>query len=111
MDANITITPDTLQSLAYVLTRCGWDQVGGRLLRDANGTANGRTTWIPREPWWHERPDGMTEDDAMHVVRAALTAKRKLTAKQLRQLAFLLNVAAEAATIPDSERVPTLSAA
>lgn len=32
--------------------RPGWQEIGGRLLRDDQGNAVARTKWLPHEEWW-----------------------------------------------------------
>lgn len=88
--------PGTLSALESVLDGCGWDQVGGRLLRDTDGRVTGRTPWIARAPWWHDRPAGLTEKRARVVIGQALTGQR-LGARQRRYLLFLLRVADDVA--------------
>lgn len=87
-------TVDTLSALARVLGGCGWDQVGGRLLRAQGdqGEVVGRTDWIPRAPWWLERPDGLTERRCHQVVADAL-AGRRLGPRQRRYLTWLMAIA------------------
>jgi hypothetical protein len=91
------IRPGTLAALERVLDGCGWDEVGGRLLRKYGdeGPVIGRTVWIARCQWWHERPEGLTEKRARAVVTKALRGC-PLGPRQRRYLAFLVNVAEEA---------------
>jgi hypothetical protein len=86
--------PGTLAALERVLAGCGWDQEGGRLLRadGDQGPVIGRTTWIARAPWWHDRPEGLTERRAWEVIDAALTGRR-LGDRQRRYVKWLIEVA------------------
>lgn len=83
--------PGTLSALERVLDACGWDQEGGRLIRAAgdSGPVVGRTVWIARAPWWHDRPEGLTEKRARAVIAAALAGVR-LGARQRRYVTWLL---------------------
>lgn len=88
------MSPGTLSALEHVLNGCGWAEIGGRLLRE-NGTEGaviGRTPWIPREPWWHGRPEGLTERRAHAVVAAALSGRR-LGCRERRYLHWLVQLA------------------
>jgi hypothetical protein len=88
------VKPGTLAALDRVLDACGWDEVGGRLIRAGgwDGPVTGRTVWIPRAEWWRDRPDGLTEKRARAVVGDALAGKR-LGCRQRRYLEFLVEVA------------------
>jgi hypothetical protein len=90
------MTPGTLTALDRVLDGCGWDEVGGRLIRaygpDGDGPVIGRTSWVARAPWWHDRPAGLTEKRARQVIEAALSCRR-LGPRQSRYVRWLLEVA------------------
>lgn len=83
-----------LGQLAELVKSAGWDQEGGRLIRDAEGRACDRTTWIPRAEWWSEKPPDMTEARMCEAIAAALEG-RKLQARQRRHLMFIRAIAAE----------------
>jgi hypothetical protein len=39
-----------------VVSEAGWAEVGGRILRDAEGEVVNRTRWVPFAEWWVDRP-------------------------------------------------------
>lgn len=89
------IAPGTLAALERVLDGCGWDQ-GGRVIRGRGpeGPVTGRTVWIARCAWWHDRPAGLTERRAREVVHKALRGCP--LGERRRYLAFLVDTAEEA---------------
>jgi hypothetical protein len=89
------VRPGTLAALDQVLDACGWDEIGGRLIRAAGdeGPVVGRTVWIPRAEFWRDRPPGLTARRAREVVARALAGDRKLGPRQRRYLAFLVETA------------------
>jgi hypothetical protein len=93
------VKPGTLAALERVLDGCGWDEVGGRLIRadGDSGPVVGRTVWIARCEWWRDRPAGLTEKRARAVVELALHGCR-LGGRQRRYLGFLVGVAEAAAS-------------
>jgi hypothetical protein len=97
--ATAPVKPGTLAALERVLDGCGWDEVGGRLIRadGDSGPVVGRTVWIARADWWHDRPFGLTEKRARAVVELALHGCR-LGDRQRRYLSFLVGVAEAAAS-------------
>jgi hypothetical protein len=90
------VRPGRLTALGAVLEGCGWAEVGGRIIRDASDRVCGRTPWIPRHPWWLERPEGLTERRAHQVVALALEG-RTLGDRQRAYLAWLVAQADELA--------------
>ena len=53
--------PAFQSSLPRYAEGAGWAEEGGKLLRDANGDAAGRTSWAPKADWWQGKPLGVTE--------------------------------------------------
>lgn len=92
--------------LADLVTRAGWIERGGRLIvrgdpKDSVGMGSdldimGRTQWLPREPWWWERPGDLTEKELGAAIKRALAGK-KLGPKQKEAVRFLVAVADERA--------------
>jgi len=84
---------DELEQLARALRQMGWDEIGGKLLRcEETGRVIGRTKWIPRAPWWAERPFWFNEQQCAGVVHKMLRG-RSLTQLERRVLAYLIEVA------------------
>jgi hypothetical protein len=88
--------PDIAGELQAMAANAGWAQVGGKLLRenmeDQLSPVIGRTTWIPKEPWWQGRPKGMTEGKTNAAVRKAI-AGEKLNIPEKRMIEYMINVA------------------
>ncbi len=82
--------PEIMTEIRRMAENAGWMEKGGRLLRDAKGNAVGRTTWIPKEEWFAEKPDGVTEKHFNEAV-ARLDEGRKLTKPQREAVAFMLD--------------------
>lgn len=66
-DPRISKHAESLQAMAGDV---GWAEVGGRLIRDANGNANARTRWIPHAEWFRAGMIGRPEDARRAVAKA-----------------------------------------
>jgi hypothetical protein len=86
--------PEVRGELERMGGEAGWDEVGGRLLRDQDGNVTGRTRWIPRAEWWQGRPDPkrMNEKAVRETVRKAL-AGEPLSRGEQRMIDYLTEVA------------------
>lgn len=88
------LNDDTMRSvLKSYADNAGWAQEGGRLLRDADGNANGRTTWEARDPYWKEMPAGYRERNGewfRSAVEKALSGK-KLTKREENAVKWALD--------------------
>jgi diguanylate cyclase (GGDEF)-like protein len=80
-------TQDALRSLDQEI---GWAEVGGKILRDGEGDVVGRTSWIPKSPFWPGRPAAVTEAAARGAVERAITGE-PLTAAQKRFVTYALD--------------------
>jgi hypothetical protein len=70
----------------------GWQEEGGKLIRDINGEACARTKWLPIRDWWLDRPAGVTQS----IVRKAIKkfdAGKNPTKPEREALHFLADVA------------------
>lgn len=83
--------PDLRDGLTALRFETGWEQEGGRLLMDPEGNVLGRTSWIPREQWWADRPKGLTEVQVHEAVAKAL-AGNKLGQRQQAIVQFMTEV-------------------
>ena len=94
---------EELLALARALREMGWDEIGGRLLRnEATGEVIGRTKWVPRAQWWAERPFWFNERQVAGVVHKLLRCER-LTPMETRIVKHLLEVAGVEAPAPASQ--------
>lgn len=69
----------------------GWAEVGGRLIRNADGDAVGRTVWVPKADWWVGKPEGVTESLLKKAAPKAL-AGEPMTAAEKNAIMWLLDV-------------------
>lgn len=67
--------PGVMDGISDLVSQAGWAQKGGHLYRDANGKPN-RTTWLPKQDWWMERPDGTTQKDFEETLRRLQTGSQ-----------------------------------
>jgi GGDEF domain-containing protein len=75
----------------------GWAEIGGKLIRGADGEAASRTKWLPLDERaiWGSRPDkNVSEHEAHQFVNAALAGK-EIPAKGHRFINYLLDISAE----------------
>jgi hypothetical protein len=74
--------------------RAGWDEVGGRLLRDPDGVVIGRTKWRPTEAWFEsmqgERSTRMNPSKLRDAVEKVIRGE-KVTPQESRAVKFLLD--------------------
>ncbi|WP_018865146.1 hypothetical protein [Thioalkalivibrio sp. ARh3] len=80
-----------LDRLPEMAAEAGWAEEGGHLLRDADGRVSGRTTWVPRQEWWMDRPSGVTERVVHEAVNKAQRGEL-LNAAEKRAVSFLFDV-------------------
>jgi predicted RNA methylase len=82
--------PETQRVMRRMATEAGWAQRGGELMRDENDNVLGRTTWLPREPWYAEIAERLSPPATVEAVRKA-TAGEKLGAKERRVVGYMLD--------------------
>ena len=96
----------TQRALSAMAANSGWETRGGQLLRDAEGKVSGRTTWIPKEPWFAELPERLNEAATVEAVKKAIAGK-KLGAKERRVVGYMLDAMGrereEGAVVADEE--------
>lgn len=71
----LVMDTDLREGLTALKAETGWAQEGGRVLMDETGTVTGRTSWIPREQWWADRPGNLNEQEVHAAVDKALAGK------------------------------------
>lgn len=80
--------------LTEMAKNAGWAERGGRLLRenmdDNTSAVIGRTQWIPKEPWWTDRPHALNENQVREAVRKAL-ADEPLTRKERDMVQYMID--------------------
>lgn len=82
-----TLDAETTKALDERLSRVSWDEKGGKLLRDPDGKATGRTKWLSTDPDVHAvlTEFGYSSTEARNLINRAATGKgRPLTEKQQR---------------------------
>lgn len=83
------------RSLEGMKQETGWDTVGGRMLRDhKTGEVIGRTPWLPRYPWYKDKPTVHSERQVQAVIDKML-AGRKLGSQEQVLAEWLAGVAAD----------------
>jgi hypothetical protein len=83
---------ELLRDLAQTLEGAGWEQRGGHLIRNHQGEPVGRTDWIPKSPWWAERPHSFSERQVAGILLKHLRMQR-LTRREAHCLNDMLEVA------------------
>lgn len=78
---------DDLRAMA---SKAGWAEVGGKLLRDANGVAVGRTKWIPNADWYKEVENRLGAQQTVAAVEKAIN-QQPMTAKEKRAVESMIN--------------------
>lgn len=84
--------PEYRSELETMAKNAGWQETGGRMMRDEEGNVTGRTSWIPREDWWPNRPDKLNPAQVQEAVRKAL-AGEPLKAAEKRTIDYMLESA------------------
>lgn len=78
---------DDLRDMA---NKAGWAEVGGKLLRDYNGVAVGRTRWIPNADWYKEVENRLGAQQTIDAVEKAIN-KKPMAAKEKRAVESMIN--------------------
>lgn len=82
------------QELMRMAQASGWETAGGKLVRDTDGNASGRTPWIPRETWYANLPEKLDNANTVAAVNKAI-AGEPMTAKERRVVMSMLDMAQE----------------
>ena len=86
---------DLRHSLEGMKQETGWDTIGGRVIFDFDGrTVKGRTQWLPRYPWYKDKPTTHNEKQVRSVIDKML-AGRKLGSQEQVLAEWLAGVAAD----------------
>ncbi|MBD9674944.1 hypothetical protein IB275_30485 [Pseudomonas sp. PDM21] len=98
-----------LDDLAGDLEALNWAEKGGKLLRDQQGQASGRTTWLSNNPelWQAIRDSGYSKGEALNIINRVRSGKgRPLTEKQQRLVESLQEYHSQRTAGPDADRPP-----
>lgn len=77
------LEPAKVEAIAGLRSEIGWQEIGGRLLRDEAGDVKGRTNWLAKSPFWPNRPNAISEKDAVAAL-SALEKNEPMSAAQKR---------------------------
>ena len=80
---------DAAEDLRAMAQDAGWAERSGLLLRDASGSATGRTKWLPRAEWFMAGMEADPETLARDIDRFA--AGERVPAKSLRTIEGMLD--------------------
>lgn len=83
--------PAYREALPHYAEGAGWAEEGGKLIRNAEGDAVGRTAWVPRADWWAGKPEGITERLVKNGVAKALKGE-PMPAAEKHAVGWLLTV-------------------
>lgn len=87
---------DIRAELELMADEAGWEQVGGRMIRevadDPNSRVVGRTPWIPKQQWYADLPERLNEADTVRAVVKALGGK-PMSAREKRVISNMLDFA------------------
>lgn len=101
-------SPQDRTALRELVSTVNWDQKGGQLLRDATGTAVGRTQWLSSQPELQRvLTDAGVKPGDVSKYLDKLDAGQPLTEKQANVVTSLLDTAAELNTQAAAEPVVT----
>lgn len=84
--------PEVRARMRQLADQTGWEQEGGRIIRDASGKVVDRTKWLPKQDWWIDRP----RDVKPHHVRSGMAKIEKgepLQTRERRAVAWLASMA------------------
>ena len=84
--------PEYRAELEAMAKNAGWQETGGKMVRDEEGNVTGRTSWIPKEDWWPGRPDKLNPAQVQEAVRKAL-AGEPLKVAEKRTIDYMLDSA------------------
>lgn len=85
--------PNYRQAFEAMANETGWAEVGGRMIRNEDGSIS-RTAWVPNAEWWPGRPKGLSEAKAKEAIAKAL-AGEPLKAAEQRLVDYMLGYAKE----------------
>ena len=81
------------QSIEAMANETGWAEVGGRMIRNEDGSIS-RTAWVPNAEWWPGRPKELSEAKAKKAIQKALDGEPLKPAEQ-RLIDYMLDYARE----------------
>lgn len=82
--------PENFKEMKAMASRAGWDERGGKVMMDNDGNVLGRTKWLPKETWFAEKPDRVTEKHFRGAIDK-LESGKKLTKPERSAAAFMLD--------------------
>jgi hypothetical protein len=80
-------------SIEAMANETGWAEVGGRMIRNEDGSIS-RTAWVPNAEWWPGRPKELSEAKAKKAIQKALDGEPLKPAEQ-RLIDYMLEYARE----------------
>ena len=80
-------------SIEAMANETGWAEVGGRMIRNEDGSVS-RTAWVPNAEWWPGRPKELSEAKAKQAIQKALAGEPLKPAEQ-RLVDYMLDYARE----------------
>ena len=83
--------PETMARMESLAQEAGWQEKGGKVMMDENGKVLGRTKWLPKAPWFADKPEGVTEKHFTEAIER-LKSGRKLTKPQKAAAAYMLDL-------------------
>lgn len=94
--------PDVHAGVLWMAQSAGWQEVGGLAMRNQAGDFVGRTSWLPREEWYFDKPADLREE---HFAGAARKMERggELSLPERRALDFMIHYITAADMAPEPE--------
>lgn len=80
-------------SIEAMANETGWAEVGGRMIRNEDGSIS-RTAWVPNAEWWPGRPKELSEAKAKKAIQKALAGEPLKPAEQ-RLIDYMLEYSRE----------------
>jgi N12 class adenine-specific DNA methylase len=89
-------SPELRRDIEAMAPQAGWETIGGKILRGADGEVEGRTPWVPGAPWFKSvqgdagLPNNTSGRATMDAVRKALDGK-PMSAAEKRHVGAMLD--------------------
>lgn len=96
--------PDVRAGVHWMADSAGWIERGGRAMRNLEGEVVGRTSWVPREAWFLDKPDDL-RDEHFKAAVAKMESGASLNLPERRALDYMIYYITAQDMVPDGQSV------